>query len=157
MLPRLLAPALLALAAPAFAADVDVSAYPELAPDTLLPIIAAELRATLKDPYSVRDFVLCPARKVSLKNGKPASWSVMFSLRAKNSYGAYEGVQIYAAIFRNGRLSGGLSSPQFKSSEGLEGLINRSIARMLTACPGVTDERIQQLLSAGSSVIKPVE
>ena len=81
----------------------------------------------------------------------------MFSLRAKNSYGAYEGIKIYAAIFRNGRISGGLTDTQFTSNEGLEGLINRSVARMLAACPSVPDERIQQLLGSGSSVIKPVE
>ena len=53
MLSRLLAPALLLAATPAAAAEVDVSAYPELSPEALLPPIAAELRATLKDPYSV--------------------------------------------------------------------------------------------------------
>ena len=157
MFSRLLAPALLMVAAPASAADINISAYPELAPDALLPPIMAALKRTLKDPYSIRDMVLCPAGKVKLKQGKPVSWSVQFSLNAKNSYGGYTGVQTYAAIFRNGRLSGNVIATGFPGGEGIAGLINSEISRQLALCPTVSDEKVQQLLSPAGSALKPVE
>jgi hypothetical protein len=146
-----IATALMASAASHAAPPVDVTAYPELAPDALLPPIIAELRRTLKDPQSVRDFTLCPVTKVGMKNGRPVRWSVLLSFNAKNSYGGYEGIKMFAAVFRNGRLSGGIVSTQFGSNEGLEGLINNAVARKMANCPIVPDESIQQLMT-GSSI-----
>ena len=97
---------------------VDPAAYPELASDALLPPILAELKRTLKDPYSIRDFTLCPARAVKLKDGKPVGWAVMLSFNAKNSYGGYEGVKVYSVLFRNGRISGGLNAPSLAPAPG---------------------------------------
>ncbi len=147
---RLFAPALLLVGLPASAETIDPNAYPELAPDVLLPPIIAELKRTLKDPRSVRDLVLCPATKVKLENGRPVRWSVLISFNAKNSYGAYEGSKFFGAVFRNGRLSGRLVATQFGSDDGLEGLINAAVARKMANCPTVSDEKLQQLLTGGS-------
>ena len=154
ILPAALAAAMMLSAIPAAAKDaVDPAAYPELASDALLPPILAELKRTMKDPYSIRDFSLCPARAVKLKEGKPISWAVMLSFNAKNSYGGYEGVKIYSVLFRNGRISGGLNAAELGSSTGLAGLINSAIAKRMASCPMIPDATIQQILSG--SVSKP--
>lgn len=138
------------------APPVDVSAYPELAPDALLPPIIAELRRTLKDPQSVRDFTLCPPVKVKMKDGRPLRWSVLLSFNAKNSYGGYDGIKMFSAGFRQGRLISGVNSAQFNNNEGFAGLVNNAIARKMAQCPIVPDERIQQMMR-GSSIYKPVD
>ena len=134
-------------ATPAPAADVDPAAYPELAPEVLLAPIVAELRRTLNDPYSIRDFVLCPARGIKLKEGRPVRWVVPISFNAKNEFGGYTGVKTYAAVFKDGHISGGIGSTQFAKSDGLEGLINNMVARRMAACPTVPDAEVQQLLT----------
>lgn len=134
-------------AAPAPAADINPAAYQELAPDTLLPPILAELRRTLNDPYSIRDFVQCPARGIKLKEGRPVRWVVPISFNAKNELGGYTGVKMYAAVFKDGHISGGIGSTQFAKSDGLEGLINNMVAKRMAACPNVPDAKVQQLLT----------
>ena len=139
--------------APAHADTVDPAAYPELSADALLPPILAELRRTLKDPHSITDFTLCLPHKARLRDGHPVSWSVTFSLNARNSYGGYEGVHIYSALFHDGHLSGPIMSDQFDSNEGFEGLINGMISRQMATCPVIDDARIQAILSG--SIFKP--
>ena len=150
----LLTAALIASAGPAAAKDpVDPAAYPELASDVLLPPIIAELKRTLNDPYSIRDFTLCPPRGIKLKDGKPVSWVVLLSFNAKNGFGGYDGVKAYSALFRGGRISGGITSTQFASSEGLEGMINNMVSRRMATCPTIPDAAIQQIVSG--SILKP--
>lgn len=155
MILRLMIAAVALLSGTSANADpIDPAAYPELAPDVLLPPIIAELKRTLKDPYSIRDLVLCRPEKVKIKDGRPVRWSVLFSLSAKNSYGGYAGVKMYSAVFRDGRIAGGLSSAEFENDTGLSGLINSMVARKMATCPTVPDEKVQQLLSPGSSTLR---
>jgi len=135
-------------------AAADVSAYPELAPANLLPAILTELKQTLKDPSSVRDFVLCPADKVNFKDGKPVRWSVLLSFNAKNGFGGYEGAKMYAAVFRNGQLSGKIVATQFPNSDGFVGLVNDMVARKMANCPAVSDQALQRSLVPGASIYK---
>lgn len=143
------------LVRPALAQDAhDYQHYPELSPDAQIVQVLGELKRTLKDPYSIRDFVFCEPLKIKWQDGKPVRWAVMLSFNARNSYGGYAGVQMYSALFRNGRLSGGVTSAQFGSSEGLEGLINNAIARKMANCPFIPDDKIQQMLSPGASIYR---
>lgn len=130
--------------------DVNTAAWPELSPDALLPPILAELKRTLNDPYSIRDFTLCEAAKIKLKNGKPDRWSVQFAFNAKNAYGGYAGVRTYIAVFREGRMASTILSSQFESSDGLEGLINSMVARRMATCPTVSDDKIRELMNSQS-------
>lgn len=132
---------------PVQAAEIDPAAYPELAQDVLLPPILAELHRTLNDPYSIRDFVMCPARGIKLKNNRPVRWVVSISFNAKNEFGGYTGVRTYAAVFKDGHISGGIGSTQFAKLDGLEGLINNMVAKRMAACPNVPDAKVQQLLT----------
>jgi hypothetical protein len=153
-LPAALAAALMLCANPVHAKDaVDPAAYPELASDVLLPPILAELKRTQKDPYSIRDFTLCPPRAIKLKDGKPVSWVVMLSFNARGSFGGYEGIKIYGARFRNGRVSGGITATELASNAGIDGLINNAIAKLTATCPMIPDATIQQIISG--SAYKP--
>ena len=38
------------------------------------------------------------------------------------------GVKTYAAIFRNGRISGGITATHFDKTDGISGLVNDAIA-----------------------------
>jgi hypothetical protein len=145
---------LLALAAAA--SQPTAASFPELEPKTLLLPILAELKRTLADPYSVRDFTLCPADRLKLKDGKPVRFDVSFAFNAKNSFGGYMGVKTYAAVFRNGRISGGITATHFDKSDGISGLVNEAIARKVTNCPTVADELIQRLMSSGASVLQEI-
>ena len=146
---------LLALALVA-AADVDPTRYPELSPEALLPPILSELKRTLADPYSIRDFTLCQARSIKLKDGKPVSWQVSLAFNAKNSFGGYTGFKTYSALFKNGVIRGGVSATQIAKTDGIEGLINSSVARQVASCPPVSDAQVQRLLSPEASTLKPV-
>ncbi len=143
----LLAAVLTCTTVPVHADAINPAAYPELSVDALLPPILAELKRTLKDPHSITDFTLCLPHKAKLRDGHPVSWSVTFSLNARNSYGGYEGVHIYSALFHDGHLSGPILSDQFDSNEGFEGLINGMIARKMATCPMIDDAHIQAILS----------
>jgi hypothetical protein len=144
------------LVAAAAAAQVAPASLPELEPKTLLVPILAELKRTLADPYSLRDFTLCPAERIKLKDGKPVRFVVSFAFNAKNSFGGYMGVKTYAAIFRNGRISGGITATHFDKTDGISGLVNDAIARKVTNCPPVADALIQQLLSSGASIMQEI-
>ncbi len=146
----------LVLATTTAAADVTPADYPELAPGALLPPILSELKRTLADPYSIRDFVICPARGIKMKAGKPTGWNVLIAFNAKNSYGGYAGLKTYSVVFRNGQIRGGILAAQFATSEGIEGLVNSMIARRTVNCPPVSDDDIQRMLSAPASIAKPV-
>ena len=134
---------------PAAAQTAVASDWPEMAPDVMLPQILSSLKRTLKAPRSIRDFVFCPPAKVKMKDVKPVRWSILFSLNAKNSFGGYAGVQMYGAIFKNGRLSNVVST-QIENNTGLDGLINNMVAAKMVSCPAIPDEKIQQLLSSGT-------
>jgi hypothetical protein len=146
----------IALAAATTTADVDPAAYTELAPGALLPPILAELKNTLADPYSIRDFTLCPARSIKLKDGKPTGWQVSIAFNAKNSFGGYTGRKTYSVLFRNGVIRGGLLATQFGKTDGIEGLLNSMIVKQMAACPSVADDEIQRLLSQQGSTLKSV-
>ena len=45
--------------------DVDPASYPELAPAALLPAIIADLKRTVPDAYSIRDFSDLPGAQCS--------------------------------------------------------------------------------------------
>jgi hypothetical protein len=147
--------ALILAPAPALASDpIDVATYPELSADALLPSILAELKHTLRDPYSIRDFVLCPARGVKLKDGKAVKWSVSFSFNSKNGYGGYDGSKTYSALFRDGHLAGGVFATQFATNDGIEGLVNSMIVRRMATCATIADAKIQALLSPDASIYR---
>lgn len=65
------------------------------------------LRRTLKDPYSVRDAEITDPTVifVGLVNGTSAP-GVCVRMNAKNSFGAYIGLQTMAVAFKNGSVMG---------------------------------------------------
>jgi hypothetical protein len=131
---------------PARAAKVDPDGYPTLAAEVILPPIIANLKRTLPDPYSIRDFVLCRPRGIRLKGGVPVSWTVMISFNAKNSNGGYAGIKTYYPIFRNGRISGDISSPSLDRNDPFDRLIDNAIEKQMAGCPRIPDAEIQRLV-----------
>jgi hypothetical protein len=73
----------------------------------------AYFKRTLKDPYSVRDAQITEPAVifVGLVNGGKAP-GVCVQMNAKNSFGAYTGMETFAVAFRNGQLLG-VGAPVF--------------------------------------------
>ena len=79
-------------------------------PDNYKEIIQAHWRPILKDPYSAQYHYAggpfkCYMRDAPVAGGKPVifGYCVMFSMNAKNSYGAYIGETQYRFFIKNGR------------------------------------------------------
>lgn len=126
----------------------DPSAYPELAQEKLLPAIIADLRRTLPDPYSVRDLIVCPARQIKIKDGRPVSWVVSFALNAKNAAGGYTGLRSYVVGFKNGQINLHASSTSMPGADAFDAMINRAIMKRFETCPSIPNDKLQALLSA---------
>ena len=45
------------------------------------------------------------------------------------------GVKTYAAVFLNGRISGGITATHFDKSDGIAGLVNDAVARRANQLP----------------------
>ncbi len=105
----------------------------------------------MKDPYSIRDFVLCKP-KISQSFGgigpgqhrQRAHWSVAFVLNAKNSYGGYVGATYFSAIYENGRLTS-VGKPD------LGPVLNAKLLELTKDCPRLPDARIQEMLTDQSA------
>ncbi len=69
--------------------------------------IAAHLKKTLKDPYSVRDAEISEPTTifVGLVNGGSAPGACI-RLNSKNSFGAYTGLQTFTVVMKNGEITG---------------------------------------------------
>lgn len=67
--------------------------------------VSVYLKRTLKDPYSVRDAQITEPAVifVGLVNGGTAP-GVCVQMNAKNSFGAYTGIQAAAVVFRDGQV-----------------------------------------------------
>ena len=126
-----------------------IQPYAEVSQSALLAQILPKLKRSVRDPYSIRDFTLCPPRGLKLQNGRPDRWSVYFSFNAKNAMGGYVGIETWLAVFRQGRLSGQLIPTQIQGTDGLMGLLNRKLQRELETCTPVSDEQIQSLMGGG--------
>lgn len=89
-------------------------------PDSYRDIVSSMLRSSLKDPYSVRDAqISAPSPLVGGAQG------VCVRFNAKNSYGAYTGIDTKAFVFRGGKAievmtfsCAGLSYSPFPEMEG---------------------------------------
>lgn len=68
--------------------------------------IVEGLRSSLRDPWSIRDFAICPAKNIELVDGSPARWTVMIGLNSRNAYGGYTGRTIYSVVFEDGEVAG---------------------------------------------------
>jgi hypothetical protein len=81
------------------------------APPNYRALILAHLKNTLKDPYSVRSAEISDAspKFVGLLNGgnRPA---VCVKMNAKNSFGAYIGIQTHAYFFLNNEIAGAIDN-----------------------------------------------
>lgn len=76
--------------------------------------IQAYLRETLKDPYSIQDFSVTRPERSSCAvgiYGPHFGWRVDVSYNAKNSYGAYVGLQTYYFWFHGERIEGITTTP----------------------------------------------
>jgi hypothetical protein len=91
--------------------------------------------------------VICPPLNIKVAKAprRPVRWYVGISFEARNESGGYTGTRLYGAVFREGKRIL-LSSAQLPGKDGLDGLINRSIARGMEDCPVVADETLQELL-----------
>ena len=115
-------------------------------PTDVLPPIVANLRATLRDPASVRDFRLCepevskPFRYPGVGNTwERARWTVRFSLNGRNGFGGYAGRQAFSATYRDGKLTD-VASPNLGPD------LNAKMVNLTNGCPSVSDAEIQRLL-----------
>jgi hypothetical protein len=132
---------------PAVSDKPDPSTYPELAPDRLLPAIIADLKRTIPDAYSMRDFLICPARRIKLIDGHPVRWSVTFGFNAKSESGGYTGLTSYSIAFKDSRIAMHASASKMPGKDGFDQLINDAIIKDLLKCSSVPDSRIQELLA----------
>lgn len=124
-----------------------VAEFPELAPARLLPPIIEALKRELPDARSLREFVICPPAKIKLGKAprRPTSWYVPLAFEARNATGGYTGSTMYGAIFREGKRVQ-ISQVQLASNEGLDGIINRAIAKTMKDCPILAEDTLQELL-----------
>lgn len=122
--------------------------------DTIGQIVAG-LKAKLKDPYSVRDLVVCQPDQSDphppfdkYDHWEPAKWSVLLSLNAKNSYGGYTGRQNAFASFRGGKLVD-LDVGNLDTSTALGADLQDASEKVLAKCERVPDERVQRMMKEG--------
>jgi hypothetical protein len=74
-------------------------------PENFRELTLQHLRATLFDPYSVRDAeIAAPTLKPSWVLGDPPGWVVCWRANAKNRMGGYVGVTESRVLIRNGRV-----------------------------------------------------
>lgn len=67
-------------------------------PSTYKDLVSSALRSSLKDPYTVRDAqISAPSSLVGGAQG------VCVKFNAKNSYGAYAGIETDAFVFHDGK------------------------------------------------------
>jgi hypothetical protein len=116
-------------------------------PVEVLPAILTELRRTMRDPYSIRDFAICDPQVTEAfkypgagQRWERAHWTVKFVLNAKNSYGGYAGLTYFSATYQNGQL-------QSVSSPNLGPELNAKLVDLARDCPRVPDAEIQRLLA----------
>lgn len=128
--------------------QIDPAAYPELAPDAVLPAILAELRHTLPDIYSMREMRLCPATHIKLKDGKPNDWAIRFEYNAKNQNGGYAGIRRDVAVFRDKRIKYPIGTAPQLGREGLDGVFSKMVDKQMAPCTAIPDVTIQQVLQA---------
>lgn len=125
---------------------LDLAQHPEASPEGSLPRIFQGLRRHLKDPGSISDFALCTEpRKVKWKDGKPARWTYLFSLNARNGLGGYMGLQPYAAIlYADGRVD--ISSLLMPGSDGFSSMANQLIEKDMAKCPYLPKDKLKSLV-----------
>jgi hypothetical protein len=123
---------------------------------TLEPIIA-ELKKTMKDPYSIRDFRICePKVAAAFKypgagdHWEPAHWIVEFELNAKNGFGAYAGRRYFTASYSGGTLRD-VGSPNLGAG------LNSKLLALTENCQRVPDAEIQRILTGDGSTVGSAE
>ena len=91
-------------------------------------IVMGYIKANFKDPYSIQDLQIGVPFRTSetappLLGGKTVyGYKIPFSVNAKNSYGAYNGVQQYVLFTYNGKIipgAAGLTQDQINQMTGL--------------------------------------
>jgi hypothetical protein len=73
-------------------------------PPNYRDLVVSELRSSLKDPYSVRD------AQISQPTGILGTQGICVRFNAKNSFGAYTGLQTEAFVFSGGQARQVISS-----------------------------------------------
>lgn len=79
------------------------------------------VKATWKDPYSIRDASIAPPKRddfpLPLPSGLWASgvWVSCIKANSKNSFGAYIGQKVHAAVFIDGQVAHILEAPRWDS------------------------------------------
>ncbi len=115
-------------------------------PTNVLPDILANLRKTMKDPYSIRDLRICEAKVTPAfkypgvgDRWEPAKWTVAFELNAKNGYGAYAGRSYFSATYKGGKLED-VGSPNLGAT------LNAKLLTITENCPRIANTEVQSLL-----------
>jgi hypothetical protein len=140
--------ALVAVVAPHSAAPQTAStSFPMLERQSLTTAILPILKQRLRDPYSVRDFRICEARGLELKDGRLDRWSVAFGFNAKNGLGGYEGFQAWVAQFAQGQPVS-LRSMKSGASDRLMAPLYTLLRRQVEQCSAVTDDDVQRMMAA---------
>ena len=87
------------------------------------PIVEQYFKAYLKDPYSAKfERWEEPVKfwvSTSYYTAPMAGYIVFVWINAKNGFGAYDGVQRYGALFKNGSIIGGFEPQTLISSAGI--------------------------------------
>jgi hypothetical protein len=84
-----------------------VAAADPLTDEQARNVVLEYIRTTFKDPDSIKDLkVLKPELQKTLTG--LYRWSILFSVNAKNSYGAYAGPTAYQILYSQGKILMGL-------------------------------------------------
>lgn len=121
---------------------------PGMKPENVLPDILTDLKRTMNDPYSIRDFAMCEPEVTKAfrypgagNRWEKSHWSVKLVLNAKNKFGGYAGLTYFSAEYREGKL-------ERLGSANLGADLNRKLVDLVKSCPRIPDAEIQKLLTS---------
>lgn len=121
----------------------DLSGYPELRADALLPQLLEGIRHSVPDPYSIRDLAVCPPANVKFRNGRPVGWYIEMTMNAKGEQGGYTGIRVYGAVFQSGHLSGKVILESLSENDAFNRLFNRMMEKKARDCPLISNAQVQ--------------
>ena len=86
-------------------------------PQNVNAIVRSYLNESLKDPYSLKELAISPAREGGLwtgtiNQGMVPSWYSCVEYNAKNSYGAYTGKKRYIIFMRDNKVVASVDKQQ---------------------------------------------
>ena len=90
-----------------FSSEVSSAAEQRPFPTNYRDLVAAQVKQTFTDPYSLRDVMIASPRwdgPVPGYTDLHPAWMVCFSANARNQQGGYDGIRTHVYVIRDGQL-----------------------------------------------------